>query len=1118
MKKTRIIMKRCGALFLAAALTISILPGIEMKDVKGENFTEMFEMGEVSDSNISENFYPKSEETVLDASGCLLEENDSPSQLYSEEQTDENSITISYWLTFIGKNALGEESVCRKQITERVNKETTIADVLESISYGKGNASYEITGWYTEDDLSEKVESLSYFSFKAEYDMVPIDVNWTWAEGVERKRLEQVVWAEPSWTGDEFVENLVSPSESISWEYRWAFNNIPYSSFHLYQKTQDEFSVLFEYNYWDENANDCSTYQIVSAKEGETVGELADRLEEFVPSCAEKFGFIEWQYEEGEDYEVYPGAEICIQATYSQKKMEVFCWVGSQCTCSNIVGLGTERLGDVLNQLEPAKAPEGANFIKWEYTDEWAGLTEDNSINDFLEILCDSIAVTPKYDTPIAEIYLYYLDDEGGRVEDKIIARLNPDMTYKDVKYLVPCPGSDNAKYEFLGWEYINADAWVENEKVSSYRIVSLKAKYEVENLYVRQYYYAKDTDGTVRRKNLDTLVVVPVGMDYSKVTDYLCEVEDCCFTITGWRDTHGSYWPEWKSDRNYVEFEAIYETLPIEVTRFYMNKQFETKRVDQTVLATPDMTYNQVIQMVELPDDARTSAENTYLFASPNNLMEDISCILDDRVKVSANDTISGKKWLVCVEKYPKEEFYFDVVDFFEKETQEYKKIVAPAYQSIDYEWYRDISEIRFEEALAQNGYSRWEEMGIKYFYFFDDSEICDGVNVASFLGIYQAARLVFHYLDGTSETLLVSDDELKYGTVHNTYYSLDESSLWNYNYFGTWMTGTIIDISFGGQFDVWEHGEENTRVVDLTQNEHTWDSGKKYYNEKEAGTEYTCTECGEKKYVRDESFSSLAQASNGNWYDYVNGLVSTYTGLRYYNGSWWYVEKGKVNFGATTLCLYNGTWWYVEKGKVNFNATTLCQYGGSWWYVEKGKVNFNATILCQYGGSWWYVQKGKVNFGATTLCLYNGSWWYVEKGKVNFNATTLCNYGGSWWYVQKGKVNFGATTLCNYGGSWWYVQKGKVNFGATTLCNYGGTWWYVEKGKVNFNATTLCNYGGKWWYVQKGKVNFGATTLCKYNGTWWYVEKGAVNFNYTGYFKYYGTNYRIVKGVVKF
>ena len=255
----------------------------------------------------------------------------------------------------------------------------------------------------------------------------------------------------------------------------------------------------------------------------------------------------------------------------------------------------------------------------------------------------------------------------------------------------------------------------------------------------------------------------------------------------------------------------------------------------------------------------------------------------------------------------------------------------------------------------------------------------------------------------------------------------------------------------------------------------------------------------------------------NNGSLVYTKDGKTSNETTLCKYNGEWYYIHNGKVDYNANTLCKYNGSWWYVQNGKVNFKYTGLCKFNGSWWYVSGGRVNFNATGLCKYNGSWWYVSSGKVNFNATGLCKYNGSWWYVSGGRVNFNATGLCKYNGSWWYVSSGKVNFNATGLCKYNGTWWYVSKGKVNFNATGLCKFNGNWFYVEKGAVRFK-TTLCKYNGTWWYINNGVVNFTKTTLCKYGKNWYAISKGKVAWNYTGYVNYNSKNYKVVKGIVRF
>ena len=63
------------------------------------------------------------------------------------------------------------------------------------------------------------------------------------------------------------------------------------------------------------------------------------------------------------------------------------------------------------------------------------------------------------------------------------------------------------------------------------------------------------------------------------------------------------------------------------------------------------------------------------------------------------------------------------------------------------------------------------------------------------------------------------------------------------------------------------------------------------------------------------------------------------------------------------------NGIWYYtVNDQKVN--TTTLVNYYGTWYYVEKGKVNWKCDTLCKYGGKYYYVKNGQVDWGCKTLC----------------------------------------------------------------------------------------------------------------------------------------------------
>lgn len=218
------------------------------------------------------------------------------------------------------------------------------------------------------------------------------------------------------------------------------------------------------------------------------------------------------------------------------------------------------------------------------------------------------------------------------------------------------------------------------------------------------------------------------------------------------------------------------------------------------------------------------------------------------------------------------------------------------------------------------------------------------------------------------------------------------------------------------------------------------------------------------------------------------------------YHEGSVWnyYIDNNVAN-GVTTLTKYNGSWWYVENGKINFNKTTLCKYNGSWWFVRGGRVDFNYNGLCKYNGSWWYVHNGKVDFNSRTLCKYNGIWWFINGGRVDFGSRTVVKYGNTWYYVSGGQVHWNDSGLCKYNDNWWYIRNGKIDFGARTLCKYNGTWWFVENGKVNFSPTrTLVYYNGTWWNVISGQVDwkhyvFNAPAV-SYNGYEYVCQDGQV------------------------
>ena len=224
-----------------------------------------------------------------------------------------------------------------------------------------------------------------------------------------------------------------------------------------------------------------------------------------------------------------------------------------------------------------------------------------------------------------------------------------------------------------------------------------------------------------------------------------------------------------------------------------------------------------------------------------------------------------------------------------------------------------------------------------------------------------------------------------------------------------------TIAKPVAGTELDIWGSCEDETSYYSFV----SW-SPKPEDGIAVAGTDYTATvrvtsiyghsfDKTTKVTVNGKKVNASLNEYGQLVFTYVFAADSSYTGLCQYQGSWYYVQKGVLNWNYTGLSLYQGVWYYVQKGRLNWNYTGLCQYQGSWYYVQKGVLNWNYTGLTLYQGSWYYVQKGVLNWNYTGLTLYGGSWYYVQKGVLNWKYTGLVRHtNGVSYYVQNGKINF--------------------------------------------------------------------------------------------------------------
>ncbi len=184
---------------------------------------------------------------------------------------------------------------------------------------------------------------------------------------------------------------------------------------------------------------------------------------------------------------------------------------------------------------------------------------------------------------------------------------------------------------------------------------------------------------------------------------------------------------------------------------------------------------------------------------------------------------------------------------------------------------------------------------------------------------------------------------------------------------------------------------------------------------------TTYTCSKCGASY---QEGWTGVLQASNGNWYYYLDGVIQDdYTGFQSNSHGTWYIEGGQVTFTANSV---------IKDEDIN-DCSTIDGYG-SWWYVVRSEVQFDYTGVANYKNDdgWWYIKDGKVDFSANTVAKNNHGWWYVVGGKVRFDYTGVANYKNDygWWYIKNGKVDFTFTGKAANKYGTWNVVNGKVKF----------------------------------------------------------------------------------------
>ena len=220
----------------------------------------------------------------------------------------------------------------------------------------------------------------------------------------------------------------------------------------------------------------------------------------------------------------------------------------------------------------------------------------------------------------------------------------------------------------------------------------------------------------------------------------------------------------------------------------------------------------------------------------------------------------------------------------------------------------------------------------------------------------------------------------------------------------------------------------------------------------------------------------------------------ITTYTGMRQIDGTWYYLTNSVIDKKYVGLASNQHGWWYIKNGQVDFSYTGLAKNNYGWWYVKKGRLDTTYTGLAKNEYGWWYVKNGKLDTTYIGLAKNEYGWWYVKNGKLDTTYTGMAKNEYGWWYLKNGTIDFKYTGLAKNQYGWWYIKNGKMDTSYTGMAKNEYGWWHVTKGKLDTTYTGISSNSYGMWYIKKGKLDTTFSGTIKHMGVTYTIKSGKV------------------------
>ncbi len=212
------------------------------------------------------------------------------------------------------------------------------------------------------------------------------------------------------------------------------------------------------------------------------------------------------------------------------------------------------------------------------------------------------------------------------------------------------------------------------------------------------------------------------------------------------------------------------------------------------------------------------------------------------------------------------------------------------------------------------------------------------------------------------------------------------------------------------------------------------------------------------------DVNYDGIVQNEFG-WWKVNNGEVDFgFNGIASNQFGTWYISNGCVDFSVNGLTydVATDTWNYFIGGRLAEESDSVVEFNGGWWKLNKGKVDFNFTGLANNEYGWWTCVNGMVDFNYNGLATNEFGTWFVENGGVNFSCTDLIYNAetNEWIYINGGAVDFSNNSIVYFNGGWWKLANGKVDFNFNGIASNEVGEWYVNGGAVDFTYNGQFSY----------------------------------------------------------